>query len=351
MEQARGRAQKPVPTSKDVAALAGVSQSTVSYVMTGRRAISAQTRRKVEDAMALLGYHPNAGARALRGARTNVIALAVRLGHDAEVAESVPYIDAVVEEARARDYDVVLSTTDDGPSGLERLAGRRVADAFVLMDVHTEDPRLATAASLGLPVVLVGRPADRHGLDAVDFDTRAAAALLVGELADTGHRHVVAVGETPDVDAETMRFLSDFHEGARAEAARRGLGFDLVSRERAGWAGVEAAADRILADRGDRLGLLARTGQVTEWLVQLAHTRGLRVGEDVSLVSLCTDVTAAALEPAVTHVSPQPRELSRLAMRVLFERIDGEPDVERPARLELLAPAGVERRASVVTYD
>lgn len=90
---------------------------------------------------------------------------------------------------------------------------------------------------------------------------------------------------------------------------------------------------------------------MTEWLVQLARTRGLRVGEDVSLVSLCTDVTAAALEPAVTHVSPQPRELSRLAMRVLFERIDGEPDVERPARLELLAPSGVERRASVVTYD
>ncbi|MEU4601960.1 LacI family DNA-binding transcriptional regulator [Kribbella sp. NPDC023972] len=74
---ASGR-DRPLPTSKDVAALAGVSQSTVSYVLSGKRPISAETRQRVEDAIAELTYQPNAGARALRGRRTNVVALVVR---------------------------------------------------------------------------------------------------------------------------------------------------------------------------------------------------------------------------------------------------------------------------------
>ena len=62
-------------TSRDVAALAGVSQSTVSYVMSGTRSISPQTRKRVEAAMTELGYHPTANARALASNRANVIGL------------------------------------------------------------------------------------------------------------------------------------------------------------------------------------------------------------------------------------------------------------------------------------
>ncbi|MFD0516556.1 LacI family DNA-binding transcriptional regulator [Paractinoplanes durhamensis] len=64
-------------TSKDVARMAGVSQSTVSYVMTGKRSISEKTRQKVLAAMEQLTYEPHAGARSLAGRRTQVIGLVV----------------------------------------------------------------------------------------------------------------------------------------------------------------------------------------------------------------------------------------------------------------------------------
>src|SRR6478735_8941173 len=64
-------------TSKDVARLAGVSQSTVSYVMSGNRPISEGTRRRVLEAIEALTYQPNAGARALASQRTRVIGLMV----------------------------------------------------------------------------------------------------------------------------------------------------------------------------------------------------------------------------------------------------------------------------------
>ena len=70
-------------TSKDVARIAGVSQSTVSYVMSGKRPISERTRQRVLAAMEQLTYEPNAGARALASQRTRVIGLVVPFGSGA----------------------------------------------------------------------------------------------------------------------------------------------------------------------------------------------------------------------------------------------------------------------------
>lgn len=339
---------KPLPTSKDVAALAGVAQSTVSYVMSGKRSVSPDSRRRVEDAITKLGYHPNQGARALRGARTNVIALVVHLGTDADLGDSLPYIDTVVEEARKRDFDVILLARDEGPQALERLARRRIADAFVLMDVRTHDPRLYGSALLGLPVVLFGRPEDTFGLDSVDFDTRRAGEMLAQELAATGHRHVVVFGDESAKDAQELRFIDEFHEGVRSASTPLGLTAEIVLRTKPGWAGVEELADTILAHSDDRLGLIARTPRATDQLLQLARIRGLEPGRDISILSLCTDATAAAFSPPVTNVSPEPRDLSRLAMRVLFERLDGG---DASPRRELLEPAGLKRRASTASFD
>lgn len=335
-------------TSKDVAARAGVSQSTVSYVMSGKRAVSPEVRRRVEKAMSELDYQPNAGARALRGARTNVIALVVHLDEDADPSETMPYIDTIVEEARARDHEVVLATGDEGAEGLLRLARRRVADAFVIMDVRTDDARLETAAGLGRPVVLFGRPRNAYGLDAVDFDSRRAAEMLVEELVVSGHRRILVIGETSEKDAEELRFISEFHEGAREAARRAEVAFESVHGERDGWRALEGAVAPVLASGEARIGVIARTPRMTEWLVHLARAHHVRWGEDVSLVSMTTDRNATRLDPTITNVSPLPRDLSRLAMRILFERIDGD---EGPARLALVTPRHVRRRESTAVFD
>lgn len=105
-------------TASDVAMLAGVSQSTVLYVMSGTRTISPKTRARVEAAMRELSYHPNAGARALAGSRTNVLVLVTRFTATTEVGALLPFIDTITGYCRERDYDVVLVTADEGPAGL-----------------------------------------------------------------------------------------------------------------------------------------------------------------------------------------------------------------------------------------
>lgn len=337
-----------MPTSKDVAALAGVSQSTVSYVMSGKRSISPETRKRVEDAIARLTYEPNAGARALRERRSNVIALVVRMSEEVDGADTIPYVDAVVEEAGKRDIEVVLVTAEAGPDRLTRLAKRSICDGMILMDIRRHDDRVPVAASLGVPVVLIGTPQDSHGLNWVDFDHRRAGELLVAELADTGHRHAVFINEAPGGETE-YHFINEFRAGLGSAADARGLDLELVHPRHPGWTGFSEVAERVFRRSGDRLGLIARTPKVVGWAFQVSAVHRLVPGRDFSLVGLCTDNVALSYSVPVTNVSPEPRDTVRLAMSVLFDQLDGV--VSGSEGRHIVGPRGLTRRASTTVFS
>src|SRR5665647_2986631 len=89
------RGPRTAVTSADVARESGVSQSTVSYVMTGKRSISAETRRRVEEAMVRLDYHPNSRARALAGQRGQVIGVVVAFRPQLDTAVILQFVGAI----------------------------------------------------------------------------------------------------------------------------------------------------------------------------------------------------------------------------------------------------------------
>jgi DNA-binding LacI/PurR family transcriptional regulator len=310
-------------TASDVAKRAGVSQSTVSYVMSGTRSISPETRARVEAAMRELSYHPNAGARALAGRRTNVIGLIARLPGDENVAALLPFIDTISSFCRERDYDVVLVTEDEGPAGLERLAGRAIADAIVLMDIRRDDNRVAKARDLPVPVVLIGVPDDAAGLDCVDFDVRRAGELAVEELTSTGHDRIILIAEPPSVRAEDFGFVTQFTDGAHDAARRSGTRFETYTPNADGWPGFTEFESLVKQFHGERVGVIARTPQAIDMAMQILVAENLRPGADVSVVGLCTDATAEGFRYPVTNVSPEPREVSRLAMETVFGRLAG----------------------------
>lgn len=335
------------PTSKDVAALAGVSQSTVSFVINGKHNVAKATRQRVEDAMRKLNYRPNAGARTLKTSRTNFISLFVQLYRSSDANETTPYIDEIVAQSRKHDYDVIISTTDEGSAGIERLAGKSICDAFVLMDITPDDPRIPTASALRIPTVLIGRPDDAHGLDVVDFDTKSTAKLMVDELADTGHRHIAVVGDSTIPQPHRHRFIEDFYEGAREEAAARGIDLRIVPRTTDDWNGLSDITPQLLSHADDRLGIIVRQPRLTEWVMRLLTHHGLTPGKDLSVVAHCSDDSAVSFEWPVSNVSTLPEQLSQSAMDILFSRLDGD---DSPARWELITPRDVNRRATTVDW-
>ena len=347
-QQPKRRITRNHATSKDVAALAGVAQSTVSYALTGSRPVSKAARERIEAAMKQLNYHPNSSARTLRTSRTQLIGLIEQISVDSDGVGIPPYLSTIVAESRKYDYDVILNTMAEGADVLKRLAGRAVCDGFIIMDITHADPRIPVAAEIGMPTVLFGMPDDAQGLDYTYFDYAAAADIIIDAIADSGHRHVVLVGETPSSSFGWFLIYDRYVRRARERAAERGLDFKVVNPPVSGVAGVEQVASALLSNCDDRLALVTRGPLATDWVSRMLEKNGILPGKDVSLVGIVDDHMATSAKVSLTNVSPRPQTISRLAVQMLIDRIN---DPSLPQQIKPVHPNAISFRASSVDWE
>lgn len=321
-------------TLAEVAQHAGVSASTVSYVLSGKRSISANTRQRVEESIRRLGYHPNAGARALASSRSNIIALMVPLRTDMYVPVMMEIAIAVATTARAHGYDVLLLTGEEGPDAVRRVAGSGLADGMILMDVELEDERLpllrgedaSGGARPGVradqPAVLIGLPAYTSGLTCVDLDFRATGALCVEHLAKLGHRDIAVIGEAPAVYERHTGFAERTLDGLRSEA--RELGVRLLHRPcEGGYDAMALTLARILDERPGTTGFVVQNESAVEPLLALLRQQGRAVPEDVSVVAVCPEQVAVQASVRLTSVAIPAQEMGRYAVEHLVAKLDG----------------------------
>ncbi|WP_299538399.1 LacI family DNA-binding transcriptional regulator [uncultured Streptomyces sp.] len=320
-------------TLAEVAQHAGVSASTVSYVLSGKRSISASTKERVELSIQTLGYHPNAGARALASSRSNIIALMVPLRTDMYVPVMMEIAIAVATAARTHGYDVLLLTGEEGPAGVRRIAGSSLADAVILMDVELHDERLPILRESDRAAVLIGLPADTTGLTCVDLDFEATGALCVQHLTDLGHREIALIGEAPAVYERHTGFAERTVDGVRARAAETGV--TVLHRPcEGGYAAMARTLARIFDERPGTTGFIVQNEAAVEPLLNLLQQQGRAVPEDVSVVAVCPEQVAVQASVRLTSVAIPAQEMGRRAveqvMATLTGRITGE--------VELLAP-------------
>ncbi|NGO75699.1 LacI family transcriptional regulator [Streptomyces sp. YC504] len=328
-------------TIAEVARRAGVSPSTVSYVLSGKRAISTETRERVRRSIHELGYHPNAGARALAGNRSHVIALMMPLRTDMYLPVMMEIALAVATTARTHGYDVLLLTGEEGAAAVRRIADSASADALILMDVELDDERLPLLDEIAPPAVLIGQPADPAGLTCVDLDFAAAGARCVAHLAELGHREIALIGEAPAVYARHTGFAERTLQGARAAA--RELGVRMLHRPTEGsYDAMAAQITRIFDERPGTTGLVVQNEAVVEPLLSLLRQQGRAVPEDISVVAICPEQVAAQASVRLTSVALPAQEMGRRAVERVVDRLEGRE--HRP--LDLLAPHLTDRASS-----
>jgi DNA-binding LacI/PurR family transcriptional regulator len=325
-------------TLADVARHAGVSASTVSYALSGKRSISDETRRRVERSVTELGYHPNAGARALAGGRSHIIALVVPLRTDVYVPIMMEIAIAVTVAARQHGYDVLLLTNDEGPEGVRRVAASGLADGVILMDVELDDERIPALRAQGTQAALIGLPDNPSGLSCVDHDFAAAGALCADHLADLGHREIAFIGYGSGTYHRHAGYAERTLTGFRARAEERGLRF--VHRPCEGtFDSTAGALARIFADRPGTTGFVVQNEGAIGPLLDLLRTSGRTVPEDASVVALCPEQLAEQYAPRLTAVTGPAQELGRVAVEHVMARISAVAQGTRPADdLVLLTP-------------
>ena len=122
-----------MPTIGDVARRAGVSRSTVSYALSGKRTISQETRDRIDRVIAELGFTPNAGARALATSQTMVLGLLLQFHADEFAPAMLQYVLPVSEAARRLGYDILMITEPDGSRAIRRIGDSEMVDGIVLL--------------------------------------------------------------------------------------------------------------------------------------------------------------------------------------------------------------------------
>ena len=302
----------------DVARHAGVSPSTVSYVLSGKRSISDETRRRVLESVRTLGYRPHAGARALASSRSNVIALVVPLRSGIHVPVVMQMAIAAVTTARSHDHDVLLLTQDEGVGGLERVAGTALVDAIIVMDVELHDVRLPVLRSLGRPSVLIGFPAEPAGLTCIDFDFEAAGAACAEHLADLGHRELALIGAPPAVYERGTGFAERTKTGFQRAAVDRGVRALVRPCDPQD---ARSAAAELLRDHPGLTGIVVHNEPAMEPLLAAFRAAGRRVPDDLSVIAIAPDDLAERLD--LTSIAIPADDVGAQAVSLLMTKLDG----------------------------
>ncbi len=311
----------------EVAEAAGVSISTVSYALSGKRPISADTRLRIEKAVRELGYSPNAGARMLAGSRTHIFALTEPLRKDTHAPTHMAFVLATAVAARRNDYDLLLLTDEDAKAGMGRVAANGLVDAILVLDVAPDDERVALARAISTPTIFIGVPDDNEGLVCVDLDFEAATALAVDRLADAGHTAIGLIGH-PDVSYEMSNFPPRVRSAFEATAQERGLAFSFGST---GTTRTSRSANRRtvahLLDAGVTAFVLHCTEEAHGVVLADLAERGLRVPEDISIVSVGGSFDAGALATPLDSIPLVPQASCDLAVDLALRSLDDDrPD-------------------------
>ncbi|WUD20688.1 LacI family DNA-binding transcriptional regulator [Streptomyces sp. NBC_00519] len=334
------------PTSRDVARLAGVSHTAVSFVFNGRAEgnLSPATQERIRQAAAQLGYRPDPVARGLRRRRTAVIGLVTD-----EIASS-PFAGRLLRGAMetAWDSDHLVLTVDSGgdpvkeDAAVAELLDRRV-DGIVYAAMSLRRVRVPEGLHRTHSVLANCLPED-HSLPAVVPAERAggrsAARLLLG----AGHRRLAVIGGLDDI--ASVERTRGFRDALRAEGVTVPGGWIVRGGGEisAGYAGALRLLDGVEPGRRPT-GVLCYNDRVAAGVLHAATRLGIDVPADLSVVGYDDqEHMAAFLTPPLTSVALPHRAMGEAAARLLLDAI--EAGRTPPATVRRLA-CPVVSRASV----
>jgi LacI family transcriptional regulator len=308
------------PTMREVAAVAGVSLSTVSRVVNGGEGVRGDLVERVRDAVELLGYRHNLTASTLRRADRQSASIGL-------IFEDVsnPFFGAVhrgVEDAaRERGVLTLVGSSDEDPGRERELAeafGSRGVDGLIVASAVDDSSYLQRERAAGVALAFVDRPPNFLDADAVVSDHAGGARMAVAHLIAAGHRRIGFLGDRPEVFTAAERL-----RGYRETLAEHGLTEDLDLVRHPRFRGVDAYETTcgLLGGSNPPTALFAGQNLITIGAVRAVHALGLQ--HSLAMVSFDDVLLADALDPGLTVVAQDPLTLGRTAAELLFSRLDG----------------------------
>lgn len=318
-----GRRRGQMLTIKDVAELAGVTPMTVSNVLRGRGRVGEATRQKVLQAVETSGYRPNLTARALVERRAPTLALL--LGCITNPFYPQFTLQATHAARRHERHLLVCNTDYEGDGGIGFLAevAGSLSDGILVANngaLSIED--LQTVQQGGTPVVISVwefPDAPPPGIACVTFDSTAAGRIATEHLAQLGHQRIGAVVASEKGGIHNGRY--DGYRSAMRAAHLRALQADVRFCSDDYQSGYDAAT-ALLTARPDLTALFVSNDLPALGVLNAAWALGLRVPEDLSVVSITDIEQASQSRPALTTVAIPTTEMAEQGVNLLLQLIE-----------------------------
>ena len=304
---------------KDVAELAGVSASTVSHVLNGTRKVSEDTRERVRLAIEELGYEPNLLAKSLKVSRTFTIGLLIS---DIQNPFFTSVIRGAEDVALSRGYHLFLCNTDEDPNRedeyVRELSKKRVDGLIVASSASRRDHALQLRLG-DVPFVFMDREVEGIEADTVRVDNRLGMRLIAEHLTQLGHERVGMVSGPLEKSSGHERY-----HGLRDALADLGLPLrdSLVRFGDFRVSGGREAAEELLRLPEPPTALVVSNNQMTLGALLAVRELGLRVPDEVSVVSFDDMEWAPLANPPLTALAQPTYELGATAARMLLDKIE-----------------------------
>jgi DNA-binding LacI/PurR family transcriptional regulator len=314
-------------TAAEVAEIAGVSRTTVSFVLNGvpGMRISDDTRQRVLDAARQLNYHPDATARRMVSGHTNIIGFVLRQSPDQVIADHFlpPVITGLSQAASAQNFHLLLEPIppEDHSGVYLRLVQERHVDGIVLSGPRSDDVDLLQVPAVGGSFVLLGQMHDST-IPSIDVNNVGGAELATNHLLQLGHR---SIGFISNADL-AYTASADRLSGYRQALESAGIPYE-ANNVRLGSFTYQSgynAMNELLDQAPGMTAVFVASDTVALGALQAIRNRGLKVPEDISLCGFDDIPLSQFIDPPLTTVRLPAFGLGWGAADLLIRLINGD---------------------------
>ena len=315
-------------TISDVAKLAGVSTATVSHTINSTRYVSDETKEKVFAAIKQLGYTPDASARSFRTGKKKTVGFIVP---DISNKFFATMIEEVENTLSAHGYHLIIANTKENPDREEKniqLLSAGLCDGLLIASTMEDFSRLENLIPAGFPVVLVDRIFETKKYSSICVSNFQPIYRSVCRLAAKGAKRVGIIGGLPRLSSTAERISA-----YRQAVADCGLENDesLICYGDSLENSAQSCLDELLGRNCD--GIVVCQGLMASETVIYLHRKGIRLGEDIELVSFVDydDNFHRMYENQMDTIVQPVEELGRAAGEQILRRIENpeEPVFEK----------------------
>ncbi|MDV3250403.1 LacI family DNA-binding transcriptional regulator [Devosia sp. BK] len=280
-----------------------ISIGTISRALNGRADVSPDTRQRVLEAAAAMGYVPNQAGRSLRQGNTNAIGFMIELGADVNGGNDnffMGVFDGVQSVLARHHLDLIVlpcPTGEDPAVYLQRMMARRLVDGLIISATHRKDTRIDMLTKMRIPFITLGRSNTPGDYPWIDLDFDGAARRAIDRLVSAGHSRIAVAVPGNDIN---LGFI--FLDGYKAALARHGIAFDpsMVFRVPSSELGGYQLGHELLAMKDRPSAVILNYELLALGLYRQLGEAGLQAGRDLAVIGFRENPVSRYMSPRLT---------------------------------------------------